>query len=185
MLLDDCIFEEIIINDNICNDLLIWFTQNKHLQHKAMMKNVETDENHVDESQKMAVQSWADKYSFELIKDCIDQCLPLYKNNIGYPADYNLTSRDYNVRVYPRGRGLFNTHIDTGTEQTFDRILAFILYLNTVKEGGETEFTHTKRKIKPVKGKVLIFPCNYLFPHRGNIPLSNDKYIATSFLYKQ
>ena len=183
MFLDDCIFEEIVVDDNVCNDLLIWFVKNKHLQHKAMMKNIETDENHVDENQKIAVQSWADEYAFKLIKECIDQCLPLYKNNIGYPTNYNLISRDYNVRVYPKERGLFNTHIDTGTKQTFDRILAFILYLNTVEEGGETEFIHTERKIKPVKGKVLIFPCNYLFPHKGNIPISDDKYIATSFLY--
>lgn len=185
MFLDDCIFEKILIEDDVCNDLLIWFVQNKHLQHKAMMKNIKTDENHVDENQKLAIQSWADEYSFGLIKEAIDKSLFSYQSNIGYPKDYDLISKDYNVRFYPKGKGLFNNHIDTGTKQTFDRVLAFILYLNNVEVGGETEFIHTGKKIKPAKGKVLIFPCNYLFPHRGNIPISDDKYIASAFLYKK
>ena len=37
-------------------------------------------------------------------------------------------------------------------------------------------------KIKPEKGKVLLFPGNYLFPHKGNMPISNSKYIATSWV---
>lgn len=185
MFLDDCIFENVVVSEEICDKLLWWFTTNKHLQHQALMKNPKTDKNHVDETQKVAVQSWADQYSFSLIKESIDLALSEYRNNIGYPKNYNLVSKDYNVRVYPQGKGLFNDHIDTGTAQTFDRLLAFILYLNDVTEGGETEFLNTGRKIKPVKGKALIFPCNYLFPHKGNIPISGDKYIATAFLYRQ
>ena len=37
-------------------------------------------------------------------------------------------------------------------------------------------------KIKPVKGRLIIFPCNYLFPHSGNIPISGDKFIVTAFI---
>lgn len=184
MFLDDCIFEEVVVSKEICNKLLEWFASNKHLQHQAMMKNTKTDRNQVDEKEKLAIQSWADEYAFSLIKESIDLALSGYRNNIGYPKNYNLVSKDYNVRVYPQGKGLFNDHIDTGTPQTFDRLLAFILYLNTVDRGGETEFLNTGRKIKPVKGKALIFPCNYLFPHRGNIPISENKYIATAFLYR-
>lgn len=184
MFLDDCIFEKILIDDSICNNLISWFLENKSLQHKAMMKNPKMDLNQVDETQKIAIQSWADEYSFNLIKKCIDISLHEYTNNIGYPKNYQLISKDYNVRVYPKNRGMFNDHIDTGTKQTFNRLLAFILYLNTVECGGETEFLNSGRKIKPAKGKVLIFPCNYLFPHRGNIPISNEKYIATSFIYQ-
>ena len=66
---------------------------------------------------------------------------------------------------------------------TYNRLLAFILYLNDVEEGGETEFMTLNRLVKPETGKVLCFPCNFMFPHKGNIPLSNDKYIVTAFVY--
>ncbi len=65
------------------------------------------------------------------------------------------------------------------------RALAWMIYLNDVEEGGETEFITLNRLVKPETGKVLCFPCNFMFPHKGNIPISNDKYIVTAFVYPQ
>ena len=39
-----------------------------------------------------------------------------------------------------------------------------------------------KVRVRPEAGKLVIFPCNYLFRHEGTVPLSEDKYIITSFL---
>ena len=52
------------------------------------------------------------------------------------------------------------------------------MYLNDVDVGGETEFPDWNIAVKPEKGKVLLFPCNYLFKHKGNVPISNEKYVA-------
>jgi len=57
-----------------------------------------------------------------------------------------------------------------------------MLYLNTVSEGGETEFLYLHRRIKPLQGRLLIFPASFTHTHRGNPPLSGDKYILTSWL---
>lgn len=62
-----------------------------------------------------------------------------------------------------------------------NRFLSLIVYLNDVEEGGETEFWYGQ-KIKPEKGKVLIFPSVFPFVHKGKIPISNDKYILQIFL---
>ena len=56
------------------------------------------------------------------------------------------------------------------------------MYLNDVDVGGETEFPDWNIAVKPEKGKVLLFPCNYLFKHKGNVPISNEKYISTNFI---
>ena len=60
------------------------------------------------------------------------------------------------------------------------RTIAWMVYLNDVEEGGETEFLYQKRKVKPTKGTVVIWPGSYTHVHRGNPPMST-KYIATGW----
>jgi hypothetical protein len=62
------------------------------------------------------------------------------------------------------------------------RILAYSIYLNTVEDGGETEFLHQSQRVKPVKGRIVIWPAGFPYVHRGNPPLSGEKYIATSWI---
>lgn len=62
------------------------------------------------------------------------------------------------------------------------RVITFLWYLNDVYEGGETEFW-TTYKVKPEAGKLLFFPATWTYPHRGMIPISNDKYIITGWIY--
>ena len=57
-----------------------------------------------------------------------------------------------------------------------------MFYLNDVKEGGETEFYHQKIKIKPKAGTLVLFPAGFTHTHKGNMPISNDKYIITTWL---
>jgi hypothetical protein len=66
-----------------------------------------------------------------------------------------------------------------------NRFLVWSLYLNDVDDGGETEFLHQRVRIKPKKGSLLIWPAGLTHPHRGNPPLSNVKYIATSWIEYQ
>jgi len=63
------------------------------------------------------------------------------------------------------------------------RICAFIFYLNDVSEGGETEFWFGKYKIQPKTGSLLIFPSAWCYPHCGKMPISNDKYIVTGWIF--
>lgn len=62
------------------------------------------------------------------------------------------------------------------------RILAYIVYLNDVDEGGETEFLYQHKRYKPKQGSVVIFPAGFTHTHRGNPPLSNTKYIMTGWV---
>jgi len=74
----------------------------------------------------------------------------------------------------------FDTHIDNVSCDTSERFLSCIFYLNDVKEGGETVFEH--RKIQPKEGRLVLFPPMWMFPHAGNSPISNTKYIMSTYL---
>ena len=62
------------------------------------------------------------------------------------------------------------------------RFLTWILYLNDIDEGGETELIHLSERITPKTGRLVIFPAGWTHAHRGNPPLSNTKYIATGWM---
>jgi hypothetical protein len=80
------------------------------------------------------------------------------------------------------GQGYHTFHVESNTNHSKNRIAVFMLYLNDVEEGGETEFLYQKTRFKPKKDRLLIWPSTYTYLHRGNPPLSNDKYIITGWV---
>lgn len=107
----------------------------------------------------------------------ITNCQPSFIN-LG-----NLNDTGFMIQKYKKNDGFYIWHDDQKyTKNIGTRILTFLWYLNTVEEGGETEFINGK-KIKPQEGSLLIFPSDWSYVHRGNMPLSNDKYICTGWLY--
>ena len=62
------------------------------------------------------------------------------------------------------------------------RAFVFSIYLNDVEEGGETEFLHFSKRVKPKTGRIVIWPAAFPYVHRGNPPLSGEKYILTSWM---
>jgi hypothetical protein len=93
---------------------------------------------------------------------------------------------EINVQKYRQGiGGYLHWHAEIWREENFEalhRIVTWLYYLNDVDEGGETEFFFQNRKAKPKKGTCVIAPSGFTHTHRGCIPLSGDKYIATSWL---
>jgi hypothetical protein len=74
-------------------------------------------------------------------------------------------------------------HIEHG--KGFDnepRAFVFSIYLNDVEDGGETEFLHFSKRVKPKTGRIVIWPAAFPYVHRGNPPLSGEKYILTSWM---
>jgi hypothetical protein len=71
---------------------------------------------------------------------------------------------------------------DRGDSDSLHRVLFFMFYLNDVSAGGETEFYFQKLKVTPRRGTMLIAPAGFTHTHRGNVPVSSDKYIVTSWL---
>jgi hypothetical protein len=80
------------------------------------------------------------------------------------------------------GQGYHAWHFEQGNKFTSDRICAFQIYLNDVEDGGETEFLYYSKRIKPVQGRLIIWPGSYTHTHRGNPPLTNTKYVITSWV---
>jgi hypothetical protein len=99
--------------------------------------------------------------------------------------DYSkFLSPNFMIQRYTKQKGRYTYHNDfriNWNEKKY-RAVNFLWYLNSVDEGGETEFWGNY-KIKPEAGKLVLFPACWTFPHAGKMPISQDKYIITGWLY--
>jgi hypothetical protein len=80
------------------------------------------------------------------------------------------------------GGGYHKWHYENNGASEASRFLAFTVYLNNVEEGGETEYLYQSLRVPCKQGTVAIWPAAFTHPHRGNPPLSNQKYIATGWI---
>ena len=88
-----------------------------------------------------------------------------------------------NIQKYEKLSGHYNAwHIETGNFDLSKRLFVFLLYLNDVEKGGQTEILYSGQKIQPKKGRLVIWPSTFPYVHKGHIPLSDDKYILTTWL---
>lgn len=84
-------------------------------------------------------------------------------------------------RYQPHAGQQFQLHFDS-INAVANRYLVFLWYLNDVAEGGETEFPDQNIKVSPRAGRLLMFPPYWMYQHAGLPPLSNEKFILSTYL---
>ena len=94
----------------------------------------------------------------------------------------------FQIQKYKKNEGHFNSfHLENYGPEVKERQFVFILYLNNVKEGGETEFYFKENGSKkyfgvvPEEGTLIIHPASWPYVHKGCMPKSSDKYILTTW----
>ena len=92
---------------------------------------------------------------------------------------------DVKAKKIPIGGGFHRWHYENGGLQVSPRKLVVQLYLNTVEEGGATEFLYINKRVKAKQGTLIIFPAAFTHTHRGNPPIGQDKYILTTWVVSQ
>ncbi|MBV8405567.1 MAG: 2OG-Fe(II) oxygenase [Gammaproteobacteria bacterium] len=93
-----------------------------------------------------------------------------------------LRTTGYKIQHYPRNAGYFQWHFDALGPGAWERQLAMVIFLNTVREGGATCFHRQNLKFSPVEGDALFFPTFWTHMHCGEMPRSEDKYVVSSFV---
>ncbi|AGH06808.1 2OG-Fe(II) oxygenase family enzyme [Synechococcus phage S-RIM2] len=112
----------------------------------------------------------------------VGACLEHYVDKYEQLLTYRYQQVYLNVQKTLPQQGYHSWHDEKSSMGCNRRIAATMMYLNNVEEGGETEFLYLAKRFKPVRGRVLIWPAGFTHVHRGNPPLSGEKYIATSWL---
>ena len=114
------------------------------------------------------------------LMEYVNGCLFYYINEVSYLTNFSYISALVLLQKTEPTQGYHMFHGENINWNVSDRTLAWMVYLNDVEEGGETEWLYQQRKIKPEKGTVVIWPGSFTHLHRGNPPMS-EKYIATGW----
>lgn len=96
----------------------------------------------------------------------------------------NVTDTGYQIQRYDRFEGFYREHVDSfpsANPEMGCRVLAGIVYLNDVVNGGVTNFPMHGAVIQPFAGRIVLFPATFTHPHEATTPLSTDKWIVTTF----
>jgi len=84
------------------------------------------------------------------------------------------------IQYYKKKGGYFKLHYERALLGNTTRQLAYMLYCNTLKNGG-TEFPFQNKILKAIKGTLFIWPSDFTHPHKGVISDEEEKYIVTGW----
>ena len=171
---------------SICDDLINYFELNLKAQKRgATLGGVNT--NTKDSTDIMIKPKEILLPGNEVFNAYFDKLFECYKNYIEeWPFLSDIAQRleigSFNLQRYKPGQHFKKIHTERSSIENLHRIFAFMTYLNDVKEGGSTYFTHYDLEIKPSKGLTLIWPAEWTHAHRGNILKEGSKYIITGWI---
>lgn len=112
-----------------------------------------------------------------------DECYADYRNTYSILNSHDShTMFTYKIQKTLPGEGYHVWHCENSHKMYSTRLATYILFLNEGFNGGETEFLYLSKRISAQPGRLIIFPTNYPWTHRGNPPLSGVKYIMTGWV---
>jgi hypothetical protein len=83
--------------------------------------------------------------------------------------------RRYKANIEAYNKAHFDRNLGEDTIVS-SRVISGLLYLNTIKEGGETVFPLHEKEIKPIQGKIVLFPSSFTHIHYGKPPKNENRY---------
>ena len=171
---------------SVCDRFIEYFNKNKGEQRKGITYTGKQIINPLNkDSTDISLNIVDDVNKCDVVKDYEKELLiasdkyikdfPMVNSNSGWGITEN-----FNLQKYNPGQGFHVWHCERAQTNS-DRMLVFMTYLNDVTDGGETEFFFQKYKIQPRKGLTLLWPTDWTYTHRGNVSMSQEKYIATGW----
>jgi hypothetical protein len=118
--------------------------------------------------------------------DGLQRCYDAYTEQFSVLRDGKITGTAMKMQRTDPGGGYHVWHGEQGNGEHADRVLVYMLYLNTLtqEEAGETEFLYQQRRLQPTENTMVLWPAAFTHAHRGNTVFGErSKYIVTGWFY--
>lgn len=161
----------------VCDDIVERFEADAERHFRRRMRNIRSfTELNIEE-----VPEWRE--TLRSLEESAEEYYGRYrKESVGvFPVHREFES--FRIKRYLPDEGdVFSRHADGYDAATAMRYMVFFWYLNDVDEGGETWFPALRMRVRPRRGRLLMFPPFWMFEHAGLKPVSGPKYILGSYL---
>lgn len=118
--------------------------------------------------------------------DGLQRCYEDYAEHFSIIKDGCIRATHMKMQRTDPGGGYHIWHGEQSNGKHADRVLVYMLYLNSLSDGdgGETEFLYQRCRIAPQANTMLLWPATFTHAHRGNPVLCDrSKYIVTGWFY--
>ena len=183
---DHILHKKGFISQKDCDFFINWFEERTDLHERGTVDGnlYETP----DEKQDTEIYLNTSKNFSLICSNCLNYGIEEYKKKypfINQVRTFNIHSA-YKMQRYLPGEGYFTLHCENdGPDFTGESsemlILAWMIYLNDVTDGGYTEFPSQNTKFQPRRGDLLIWPAYFTHPHHGIVSKTQVKYILTGW----
>lgn len=128
-------------------------------------------------------QNWTGFYEGVSIIDTvpIDQYFNQYCTK--HPSLFTKTLHQFpafNIQHYQPNEYYSIPHVENGPEFP-ERILVWMVYLNTLTDGGGTQFPEQNMITQPIQGNLIIWPATFPYVHCGVNSPTQHKFILTGW----
>ena len=183
---DHILHQRGLLSQKDCDFFINWFEERTDLHERGTVDGnlYETP----DEKQDTEIYLNTSKNFSLICSNYLNYGIEEYKKKypfINQVRTFNIHSA-YKMQRYLPGEGYFTLHCENdGPDFTGESsemlILAWMIYLNDVTDGGYTEFPSQNTKFQPRRGDLLIWPAYFTHPHRGIVSKTQVKYILTGW----
>jgi hypothetical protein len=126
------------------------------------------------------------KPTIDVFFDGLQQCYDTYTEKYSVLKNQRIRGSAVKMQRTSPGGGYHIWHGEQGNGESENRVLVYMLYLNTLQpeNAGETEFLYHQKRYNPVENRMLIWPAAFTHAHRGNMVIGEEfKYIVTGWFY--
>ena len=132
------------------------------------------------------VAPFENKSTIQMFFKGLQACYEHYATEFSTLNNGRIHGTDMKMQRTDPGGGYHVWHAEQGNGDHAERVLVYMLYLNSLEEGegGETEFLYQRKRIRPEANTMLLWPATFTHTHRGNTVLGDQsKYIVTGWFY--
>ncbi len=140
-----------------------------------------------DDEIKKCIDMFVQREGFDVFEKALQTAQKEYYEKYMLPCfirRFNLADV-YKIQKYHGNDSYFTLHCEMngdGCKEEQSRILAWMIYLNDVTDGGgQTEFPAQGKRFKARAGDLLMWPAYFTHPHKGIPSKVQTKYIATGW----
>jgi hypothetical protein len=186
MIWDNYIGTDFLIDPKMC-DAIVKLGDDKLLNHGT----VETKQRKDTSVELSVFGSYTESRLYSKIEETIDACRQefIYKFSVNKNKDNYYNDAHKFQRAEADG-GFYTWHHESAGNDNINGSRAFVwmLYLNTVEQGGHTQFWKDPENIievKPEIGKFVFWPAGETHYHRSKPDLNETKYILTGWVHRK
>ncbi len=172
-----------VVSAEDCEKVIYFFESRKDLQFSGCVGDNILEPNKKKDTE-IILEPHLLTTQFRYLGKSLNEAIKSYKKQYPFVEEISAWGLEekFKIQRYKPMEGYFILHCENDGNFTPARLLAWMIYLNDVKEGGHTEFPTQNKKFQPRRGDILIWPAYFTHPHRGIVSKTQTKYIVTGWL---